>query len=79
MAIEKTPGGSTMITGDDVGVFRLLALKSALKLEMRGLHRRGPSAYSIIKSEFKWKGNRQKILDKLEAHLEEIRKQRSEA
>jgi hypothetical protein len=46
---------------------------------MRGLHRRGPSAYSIIKSEFKWKGSRQKILDKLEAYLEEIRKKRNDA
>lgn len=33
MAIETTEGG-TMVTGEHVGLFRLLALKSALALEI---------------------------------------------
>lgn len=72
MTIEKTTGGGTMITGEDIPLFRLIALKSALKLEIAGMHRRGPSAATIIKKEFGWKGNNKKILEKLEAHLKDI-------
>ena len=48
---------------DNIDMARLLTLKSALKLEISGLKRRGQSAYSIIKSEFNLKGNKQKVYD----------------
>jgi hypothetical protein len=69
MTIEKTTGGGTMITGDDISVYRLFALKGALKLEIAGMSRRGPSAATILKKEFGWKGNNKKILGLLEEHL----------
>jgi hypothetical protein len=42
---------------------RLLALKYALSLEIKGLKRsQSPSAYSIIKKEFGFKGSRERVL-----------------
>ena len=55
---------------DNVDMARLLVLKSALKLEISGLRRRGRSAYSIIKSEFNLKGNKQKVYDQFVAIVE---------
>ena len=53
-------------TPDDIDKFRLLTLKSALKLEILGMNRRGQSAYSIVKQEFGFKGSKAKVLQKLE-------------
>ena len=55
---------TTVITGKNIEVYRLMVLLSALKLEMLGIKRsRGRTAYSIIKSEFHLKGNRQSVYD----------------
>jgi len=45
---------------------RFLILKSALKLEVKGLKCAGKSAYSKIKSEYNLKGSRQNVLDQME-------------
>lgn len=42
-------------TPESIDAFRLLALKGMLKMESVGLKRRGPSALSIVKKEFKIK------------------------
>lgn len=62
---------TTVITGkENILNVRLLTLRSALKLEIVGLKRgRGRSVYSIIKSEFGFKGNKQRVLEQFEAHL----------
>ena len=50
--------------------YRLLALKHALKLEILGMKRsRGPSAYTIIKREFGFRGNKRKVLDQFKVHI----------
>ena len=55
-----------MITGNDnIEMFRLLQMKSALALEIKGLkHSRG-SVYALVKKEFNLKGNKQKVYDQL--------------
>ncbi len=55
-----------MITGkDNIEMFRLLQMKSALALEIKGLkHSRG-SVYALVKKEFNLKGNKQKVYDQL--------------
>ena len=60
----------------EIELYRLLVLKSALKMEILGMKRRGRSAYSIIKEELNIKGNRQKILKQLEEILVSINKER---
>ena len=58
-----------MISGKiNVLKYRILTLKSALKLEISGIKMsRGRTAYSIIKSEFGFKGNKQKVLSQFES------------
>ena len=67
MAIETFAGGGMVITGEHINVYRILALKAALKLEIKGLKRsRGPSAYKVIKNEFGFTGSKEKVLEQLE-------------
>ena len=54
---------TVVITGENIGRYREKVLLSALKLEMLGLKRRGPSVYSIIRREFNLKGSRQSVYD----------------
>lgn len=44
---------------------QLIALKYALRLEIRGFSRRGPSAYSRAKSQFNLVGNKRQVYDAL--------------
>ena len=62
--------GFVAYTKDNINRFRLAALKGALKLEMVGMKRRGRSAYSIIKEEFGFTGNRESVLQALENLIE---------
>jgi len=48
-------------------MFRILALRQALKLEIQGIKViRGQTAYSIIKQATGWKGSREAILAKMD-------------
>ena len=79
MAIEVFDNGGYGITGQqDIALFRLLSMKGRLKLEIMGMKSRGPSAATILKKEFGWKGNNKKILELLEAHLEELKENRDD-
>ena len=51
--------------------FRTRMLRSALKLEVLGMSRKGQSVYSIVKQEFGFKGSKQKVLDQLLAYIKE--------
>jgi hypothetical protein len=68
MPIEVTAGG-TMVTGKGIGLYRLLAMRSALGLQLKtGMKlSRGLSAYSMAKREFGLKGNIQRVYEQLDA------------
>lgn len=68
MAVEQV-AGATVITGEHTKLYRLLALKHALRLEIKGLKRRGTSTYQIVKREFGFRGNRQSVLDQLTKYI----------
>ena len=51
---------------EEIQAFRMRALRGALKLEILGMKRKGRSVYSIVKEEFGFKGNKQKVLEQLE-------------
>ena len=51
--------------------FRVRTLRSALRLEVLGMTRRGRSVYSIVKEEFGFKGSKQKVLDQLLAYIKD--------
>ncbi len=56
-----------------IELFRLKALRGALKLEILGMRRNGRSAYAITKEEFGFKGSKQKVLEQLEDKIEWIK------
>ena len=62
------------ISGNEhIVLFRMSVLEKALKLELLGMKSRGRSAYSIIKSEYGLKGNRQTVYDQFrQLRLEKI-------
>lgn len=56
-------------TPEQIELFGIHSLKSRLKLEIVGMKGRGPSAYSIVKKKFGFKGNKAKVLAQLESYL----------
>lgn len=73
MSIEVS-NGVVCVTGEHVQVYQLLTLKAALGLELVGMKRRGPSAYSMAKS-MGFKGNKQKVYDQLCAYIKSLKPQ----
>ena len=54
-----------------IALYRLATLRTALKLETHGMRMsRGPSAQSVLRSEYGYKGNRAKILAQVTADVE---------
>ena len=68
--INKYKRSIIMITTQTKKV-RMLTLKAALKLEIHGMKRHGRSAYSIIKEEYGFKGNKKSVLLQLEGRIKE--------
>ena len=52
-------------TPEGIEMYRLLALRYALKLEIVGMKRRGPSAYILLKREFGFRGDKAAVLAQL--------------
>ena len=69
--------GFVAYTKENINLFRLLSLRSALKLEIVGMKRRGRSAYSIIKEEFGLTGNKKSVLLDLEQLIEQKKDENS--
>lgn len=60
---------ATISNPEHIELFRLKTLRSALRLEIVGLKRRGRSVYSIIKQELGLKGSREKVYEQLGEHI----------
>ena len=58
-------------TPENINFVRMATLKSALKLEIAGLRRRGRSVYSIVKEEFGLRGNKRTVLADFEKLIEQ--------
>lgn len=56
---------------DNIEFARVLTLKGMLSLELKGMKRRGRSAYSIVKEELGFRGNRQKVYNQLKEYCDE--------
>lgn len=55
---------STVITNPShIKIYRMVTLKSALKLELIGMKRKGQSVFSIIKREYNITGSKQSVLE----------------
>ena len=51
----------TLITGSQIPIAQMLARKSALRLELMGLKKRGQSVYSIVKQAHGLRGNKESV------------------
>ena len=61
---------------EQIALYQMLVLRSALKLEMVGIKTsRGRTAYSAIKHLFNIKGNRQKVWDIFKEMIEATKQQ----
>jgi len=62
-------GAAMMITQpNQIALYRLMVLRSGLRLEIKGLKvKGGKSCYSIIRTEFGLKGDRANVLEQLDA------------
>ena len=60
---------TALTTPDQIAHFRMLTLRAALKLEIAGMKRRGPSVYSILKKEG-FTGTRAAVLQQLNDQLQ---------
>jgi len=60
--------GFTLTSPKDIAMFRAMSLKGALRLELFGLKRSRhlPSAFSILKTEYGYKGTKKQVLDKVD-------------
>jgi hypothetical protein len=57
-------------TPDTINAYRLLALRSMLKLELKGMKRsRGPSAFAMVKTQFGFKGSKASVSEQYEKYL----------
>jgi len=56
-----------------IELYKLLALRGALRLELKGIKHRGRTAYSIIKEELNLKGSREKVLEQLNLLLDSMK------
>lgn len=60
-------------TSDQITMARYLSLRGMLRLECQGMKRsHPPSAYSIIKSEFHFKGNKARVLEQFEDIIKQM-------
>ena len=55
---------SVLTNPDAIDTYQLCTLRSALKLEIIGMKRKGQSAYSILKT-MGYKGTKQSVLDQV--------------
>jgi len=63
-----------------IALYRLMVLRSGLRLEIKGLKvKGGKSCYSIIRTEFGLKGNRANVLEQLDAIINHETAQLGEA
>ena len=61
---------------EDIDLYTVKAKRVALVLEMKGMKKRGRSAYSLIKEEFGLKGNKQNVFEQLGEIIETMEKMR---
>jgi len=64
----------TVITGKNrIKLSQAVARRAALKMEAIGLRRRGQSVMTILKNEYGWRGNRERIAALLDQEIDRLR------
>jgi len=76
MPIEQSAGG-VIITGESIMHYRLLTMIQGLKSEIRGfkLTSKGRTCYSLLKSQYGLKGNREKVLTQAQEIMDMLKEE----
>jgi len=70
------PNELIVITGKkNIAMYRLLAMKYALSLEVKGLRSSRGSVYALVKREFGFKGCKQRVLDQFTLYIEDLKRE----
>ena len=80
MSIVSTGHGGFTIDGkEDMQLLRLFSLRAGLAFEAETGWRlsRGRSCYAIVKSEYGFKGNKQRVLEQFDAMLDAVKQARN--
>ena len=69
--------GGISITGDSIMHYRLMTMIRGLKIEIKGMRltSRGRTCYSMLKSEYGLKGNKEKVLVQAQAIMDKIKRE----
>ena len=78
MAIEKSANGGITITGKDIDLYRMLAQKHALSLEIKGLKLSRGSIYAMIKKEYNLKGSKVRVYEQFCTLIDRKTRQKAE-
>lgn len=72
--MQKHDDGTIVFEGpEETSAYRLLALRSAFSLELKGIRiRRGVSVYALVKREFGFKGNKQRVYDQFNEYVGKV-------
>jgi len=78
MPITENKFGSISITGDSIMDYRYMILITGLRSELKGfrLTSKGSTCYAILKREYGFKGNKEKVLAQAETQLEQIKQEK---
>ena len=68
--IKKHSDGGVTITGEHIELYRLIHMRKALQLEVKGL-KFGRSVSAMVKKEFGFKGNKQKVLEQFDKYIKD--------
>lgn len=64
---------SVTLTGNQIEIFQLLRLRSALSLEILGMKHSQGSVYAYIKKVYGFKGNKQKVYEQFSNAIEALK------
>ena len=74
MLLEKTMNEIVVLsTPDEIAWARILTLRSGLKLETKGMKKRGRSCLDIVKEEFGFKGDVHKVYAQLDEYIKKAK------
>ena len=77
---EMEDGRFELVVKSDIEMIQLATLKEALKLEVKGLRRKGkPSAYIILKRMLMIPGDKEKVLDSVLKYIKKCEDDRERA
>jgi hypothetical protein len=72
MAVTKLGENGFVATGVHIEIYRLRVLASGIRLEMKGMRKRGRQCSTIVREEFGFRGSLVSLVEQLDKRCEEL-------